>query len=212
MAIMAHQRSGTHFLGSAVASHPDMKYTGEIFRGRPPQSTQEVRNGVSRVSGDAEVICLDTKYNQISPPLEAFLHRPEVKVIHLVRRDRLAAYFSGALHTWRGQYPDADEVPTFCFLLDQYRAIEEEVERHKHRLGYLTDLRLYYEDLTNNEDTLVLPERASRMICDLAGVDVRQLTAPSGKEAPVDYMQYLQGVPANLIGDAIEANTKELWL
>jgi len=212
MAIMAHQRSGTHFLGSAIASHPDIKYTGEIFSRKPPKSTQEMRNRFSRVSRGAEVICLDTKYNQISPPLEAFLAQHQVKVIHLVRRDRLAAYFSGELHTWRGQHPDAGELPTFCFLLDQYRAIEEEVEMHKRRLGHLTDLRLYYEDLTNNKDTLVLPERASRMICDLAGVDVRQLTTPSGKEAPVDYMQYLQGVPVNLIGDAIEANSKELWL
>jgi len=209
MAIMAHQRSGTHFLGSAIASHPQIKYTGEIFCRNVPQNEAQMRAGILRVACGAEVICLDCKYNQISPPLEAFLNKPEVKVIHLVRRDRLAAYFSGALQTWRGQHPDADHVPTLCFILDQYRAIEEEVERHKHRLGYLTDLKLYYEDLTNNRDTTSMPPWASRMICDLIGVEHKPLTMPPGKEAPVRYLEYLQGVPDNIIDQAMQANRPE---
>lgn len=206
MAIMAHQRSGTHFLGGAIGSHPQIKYTGEIFCRNVPQSEQQMRQGILRVACGADVICLDIKYNQISPPLEAFLQRYEIKVIHLVRRDRLAAYFSGALHTWCGQHPEAGEVPTFCFILDQYREIEEEVQAHIRRLGYLTDLKLYYEDLTHNEDTNAVPMWASRMICDLAQVDVRQLFAGYGKEAPADYRKHLEAVPDTIMGESIKAS------
>ena len=212
IAIMAHQRSGTHFLGSAVASHPDIKYTGEIFCRHVPSRMSDVRARILRVACGAKVICLDTKYNQISPPLEKFLARHEVKVIHLVRRDRLAAYFSGELHTWRGKHPDADEVPTFCFNLDRYRKIEKSVQRRMRRFGYLTDLRLYYEDLTNNQDTVALPVWASRMICDLVGVYNMQMTTSYGKEAPVDYRAHLEAVPDTIMGESIEANHMESWL
>lgn len=212
MTIMAHQRSGTHFLGAAIGSHPDIKYTGEIFCRNVPQSTAEMRKTILRVACGADVICLDCKYNQISPSLEAFLQRPDVKVIHLVRRDRLAAYFSGALHAWRGQRPDAGEVTTFRFMPDVYREIEEFVQAHQRRLGYLTDLKLYYEDLTHNKDTVLLPIWASRMICDLVGVVHRPMTTSYGKEAPVNYRDYLTGVPDTIVADSVNANRLEAWL
>lgn len=208
IAIMAHQRSGTHFLGSAIGSHPDIKYTGEIFCRNVPNSESEMMKRISRVACGAEVICLDCKYNQISPPLEALLFRYDVKIVHLVRRDRLAAYFSGELHTWHGQHPDADHVPTFCFDLDKYREIEESVERYQKRLGYLTDLKLYYEDLTNNQDTIALPYWANVMICTLARVDQRQLVTTYGKEAPVDYRKHLDCVPDMIMGESLEASDR----
>jgi len=206
MAIMAQQRSGTHFLGGAISSHPKMRYTGEIFCRDIPQTERRMIDQISQWANGAPVVCLDCKYNQISDPIERFLARHDVKVIHLVRRDRLAAYFSGALHTWRGQHPDADHVPTLRFILDQYREIEESVQRFLRRFGYLTDLKLYYEDLTYNRDTISLPSRASRMICDLAGVYQHPLTTTYGKEAPVRYLEHLEGVPDNIVDQAIEAN------
>jgi hypothetical protein len=205
MAIMAHQRSGSHFLGSAIGSCPEIKYVGEIFY-YPPVDIQDVVDGIDRVAHGADVICVDTKYNQITPPLEEYLARPEVKVIHLIRRDRLAAYFSGALHTWRGEGHEGEEIPIFDFDLSVFNEIEEEVTLHQRRLGYLTNLQLCYEDLTHRgRDTTILPDWASRGICNLAGVDVCSLTTPLGKEAPVHYLCYLAGVPLwlqNLIQEA----------
>jgi len=205
MAIMAHQRSGTHFLGSAIGSHPQIKYVGEIFY-HSPRTMQAIFNGIDRVASGAEVLCLDCKYNQITPPLETFLSQREIKVIHLVRRNRLAAYFSGALHSWRNGGHMGEEIPVFDFDLDVYGEIEDEVARHQRRLGYLTDLKLYYGDMTGGGcDTLILPDWANEMICRLADVDVQPLITPCGKEAPVNYLDYLAGVPQRLLDQTREA-------
>jgi hypothetical protein len=210
IAIMAQQRSGTHFLGTAIGSHPDIEYTGELFCRDIPHTERQMIDQIGRVVGDTRVVCLDCKYNQISAPVEAFLARHEVKVIHLVRRDRLAAYFSGELHTWRGEHPDSGHTPTFDFDLRKYNEIEQSVEWHQRRLGYLTDLKLYYEDLTGNRDTIGLPHWANRMICTLAHVDIRQLTTSHGKEAPVNYRDYLVNVPPTVMGWSLEAHPPRL--
>ena len=204
MAIMAHQRSGTHFLGSAIGSHPQIKYVGEIFY-HSPRTMQAIFNGIDRVASGAEVLCLDCKYNQITPPLETFLSQREIKVIHLVRRSRLAAYFSGALHSWRNGGHMGEEIPVFDFDLDVYGEIEDEVARHQRRLGYLTDLKLFYRDLTGGRDTTVLPAWASEMICRLVEVEAVSLTTSLGKEAPVNYLDYLAGVPQWLLDQTREA-------
>ena len=64
--IMAHQRSGTHFLGSILDTHPDIRYSGELFCGNPPMNDADMWDDLSGWSAAAKVVCLDIKYNQIS--------------------------------------------------------------------------------------------------------------------------------------------------
>lgn len=200
LVIMAHQRSGTHLLGGCLSSHPAFKYTGEIFYKKPARSSDAVQQAIARVAcgGRPDVLCLDFKYNQITRYTMEWMARPEVKVIHLVRRNLLRLYFSGELHTWRGQHPDSQDVPTFQFKPEQFDAIRNEIEKYKRRWGWLTDLKLYYEDLTHDRQVDRLPDWASRMICLLAQVPHQPLTTPWEKAAPTDFMSYLDGVPDDL--------------
>lgn len=201
-AIMGMQRSGTHFLGAMLSSHPAIKYTGEIFRGRAPRSPEQLVKWVDRVRGGGfNVILLDTKYNQISKYVEQMLCSENVKVIEIVRRNKLRLYFSGELHHWRGLHPDADVMPTFRFKRAQFNEIHAEIYRHQGRVGYLADMVLYYEDLTSDRNTLALTEAVSWRLCDLLGVERRVLTLPANhdKEAPTDYLSHLTGVPDQLV-------------
>jgi hypothetical protein len=200
IAIMAHQRSGTHLLGSSAATHPMIKYTGEIFGRRMPQSQGEVLAMIDRVRGGGfPVICLDAKYNQISRALEALLAHPEVKVIHLVRRNLLRLYFSGELHSWRSRHPGETAIPQFRFDGSRFDRLCRVVKKHKERFGYLADLELFYEQLTGNRDIEELPEWASQQICLLAGVDYRPLAARIRKEAPPDIFAHFVGVPKGIV-------------
>lgn len=193
--VMAYQRSGTHMLGSTCASHPRIKYTGEIFVNRPPGSRAEVLAMIDRVRGGGfPVICLDTKYNQISEALEEFLAQPEVKVIHLIRRNHLRLYFSGELHTWTTTYPGRP-IPIFEFDELRFRDLVSEIESFIQRFRYLADLTFYYEDLTQDRDIEMLPESAARSICKLAGVEYQALPVRVRKDAPTDVAPYLSGIP-----------------
>jgi len=199
VAIMAHQRSGTHLLGSSMATHPEIKYTGEIFRQSVPRHRGEVVARIERVRGGGfPVICLDTKYNQISAAVEAYLAQPEVKVIHLVRRNVLRLYFSGELHTWRAQHRQASQLPVFAFDESRFVRLRDSIERHIQRIGHLADLELYYEDLTGDQDISELPEWAARQICLLCGVDYQPMAVQIRKEAPVDIGTHLAGVPSRI--------------
>jgi hypothetical protein len=197
-AIMGQQRSGTHFLGAILGSHPAIKYTGEIFCRRVPNSWEQLHEWVDRVLGGGfEVVLLDTKYNQISKHVETLLQHNDVKVIELVRENKLRLYFSGVLHTWRGQHPNEPKIPTFRFMLPQFQEIVAQIERYRERFGYLADVRVYYEALTLDRNTLVLPSNACWELCELLGVEPRPLTLPEShsKEAPTDYLRHLSGVP-----------------
>lgn len=200
LAVMAHQRSGSHFLGAAIGSHPAMKYTGEIFNGKKrPASSKAMWAGIDRVRGGRpDVLCLDTKYNQISRPVEELLAQDDVKVVHLVRRNLLRLYFSGELHDWRGEHPGDRRVPTLRFSNARFNAIVQEIEEYKRRFEHLADLTLYYEDLTGDYPTHQLPDWASQKICELVQVNVMPLTIGTEKEAPRDLFRYLTGVPRRI--------------
>jgi len=193
-AVMAQQRSGTHFLGSCLGSHPDVKYTGEIFCRNVPQTWEQLVKMLDRVVCDeCKVVVLDTKYNQINPLMEQLLERPEVTVIHLLRKDLLRLYFSGEVHSWRGQPGNKDHIPVFKFNDPRYREIVQARRECIEQFSYLEDLRLVYEDLTANQEVPGLPEWASRQICDLLGVEFQMLTTGCRKEAPVDFRKHLEG-------------------
>jgi hypothetical protein len=194
-AIMAQQRSGTHMLGSFIGSHPRMKYTGEIFCRNVPQTVEQMNQMLGRIMcGGWSVIVLDVKYNQISPPMEELLNW--IPVIHLIRKDTRRLYFSGELHTYYGQHPEAREkgvIPTFQFNRGRYQAILRARYEAIQRFSRLEDLRLVYEDLTNNQEITELPEWAGRQICHLLGVEYQPLTTDYTKNAPADIEPYLIG-------------------
>jgi len=199
--LIAMQRSGTHFLGSAIGSHPDVKYTGEIFCRNVPRDKSRMVAGIERVQcGGFEVVCLDVKYNQISPPVEAIL--PDVRaVIHLIRRDRLAHYFSGELHSWRGRNPNAEKgfVPTFDFSLSHFNALNYRTKWGFDKFRKYETVRLVYEDLTAGRQTDTLPDWASEKICKALGVEFAPLEAGTVKSAPVRYLEYLRNVPPEIV-------------
>ncbi len=202
-AIIGHQRSGTHFLGAMLSSHPDIKYTGEIFANREPKSWKQLKEWVDRVIyGGFEVVLLDCKYNQISRYVEFLLERDEVVVIQNQRDDRLAQYYSGELHTWRGVNPDAplSVRPTFEFNRQQFDEIHQEISDFEQRFQNLPNLRICYEDMTENKNTLELSRAISEALCTVLGVKNRLLTLPAShsKEAPSKYLDYLVGVPNSL--------------
>ena len=187
-ALVAMQRSGTHMLGSMIGSHPEMKYTGEIFCRNVPGAWEQLMQTVGRVNvGGWSVIVLDVKYNQISPPVEELLRK--IPVIHLLRKDLRRLYFSGELHSYYGQHPEAREqgvIPTFEFSQARFQSIVDARRRALERFSYLEDLRLVYEDLTDNQEITELPEWAGREICRLLGVEYHPLTTDYEKNVPED--------------------------
>lgn len=201
MTVMSHQRSGTHFLGSCIGSHPAVKYTGEIFGGgKLPGSEERLKEILGRVMcGGFEVVCLDTKYNQINRYVAALLAQDGVKVVHLIRRNLLRLYFSGELHTWRGQNPGNKKMPTFQFHPKRFSAIERQIEGYRRRFAYLADVTVYYEELSGNRATRRLPKRTAEMVCGMADVEYMPLTTDHKKRAPVDFLRYLKGVPTQLV-------------
>lgn len=185
MTVMAFPRAGTNMLGWAIHSHPQMHYVSELFHPRKhcghPRTAADVVAAIERYDEPgAAVLCLDTKYNQITPALEEFLRG--VKVIHLVRRDTLRHWFSFKFRTHR-KHPERGAI---AFDRDEYERFLRRVTRLREKLSYLEDLRLVYEDLTGDRQISALPEWASRRICDLAGVDFYPLTTHTKKGAPMD--------------------------
>ena len=206
MTVMAYQRSGTNMLGKAISSHPDIHYTNELFHkdncGRP-RTMGDVAQAIRQFDDPtAKVLCLDTKYNQITPPLEKLLRK--IRVIHLVRRNDLEHWFSFQFLKARRHDPkvkravqqgkpwtlpfDQKSFDRFCAKKRRYQ--ERFSDLGEQSLAYLF---LTYEDLTNNTHINALPDWASQVICNLAGVETRPLIVSTHKGAPTDITSYLEG-------------------
>jgi len=205
--LMAHQRSGSHLLGSWLQSHPAIKYTGEIFCRREPNTADKMHARLSRVSGGGfPWICVDIKYNQITAPIAEWMAEPQVKVIQLIRRNMLAIYFSGQLHTWRGEHPKCaakGEIPTFQFEPRVYAEQRREIAEHMRRCGRLADLTLSYEDLTGGNNVKRMPDQYSRVICDLLCIEYAPMITDFDKEGPSSFLDHLNGVPRDLIEKSV---------
>jgi len=175
-------------LGSAVGSHPDVKYTGEVFCRNVPPNWERMAAIVNRVvCGGFKTVLLDVKYNQISEPVEELLR--QIPVIHLIRRDIRRLYYSGELHTYYAQHPEAREAGEIvAFEIDEarFKRLKQVQRMHIKRFGYLEDLRLCYEGLTGNQPIERLPEEIERAICALLGVAHHPLVTGFRKNAPAD--------------------------
>jgi hypothetical protein len=197
MTIMAYQRSGTNMLGWGIDSHPDIQYVGEIFRHKTPKTFAELEAMIQGAADQqAEIACLDTKYNQITPIIRQFLEHPQVKVIHLVREDDKRHWFSFELRVYWQQHPKKRkhrvlplpyEIP---FNHDAFNEFTERKYRLMDTLAYLEDLRLTFETLTGNEQIGTLGYIETRAICELAGVKYAQLITHTRKSAPQSLEAY----------------------
>jgi len=192
--LMAYQRSGTHMLGNAIASHPRLRYADEIFRNDPPQSLEAAIDVIRQYDHPDIVTCLDIKYNQIAAALPLI---EQMRVIHLVRRDDVAHWFSGLWKSYAKRHPDAmqaierGEYPAIPFDRAGFEKFAARKAAYVAKFSYLEDVRLYYEDLTSNRQIAVLPEQAEIAICNLAGVERWPLSITGKKDAPANYRDYI---------------------
>lgn len=202
IAILAHQRSGTHLLGSCLDSHPEIEYIDEIFDRRRVESEGQLKKILSRFEGKEKFLCLDVKYNQITLPIERFLQN--IKVIHLIRRDIKAMYFSGRLHGFYkrklrvkgttgervARYQEIaksqKQIPKIPFNQGKFDKWAKGVERGRAKYSYLEDLRFHYEDLTGNKQIKTLPKWASEDICEFLGIEYCSLTTSNIKFSPTN--------------------------
>lgn len=187
--LMGRQRSGTHMLGAMIGSHPAVKYTGEIFWGeKRARDWPDMVGKIDRVSGGGvKFVLIDVKYNQISDPLRLLI--PQVKVIQIVRRDVQRLFYSGELHTLYGRNPDAKArgiCPEFTVGAARLRAFEKDYLKQVATYTPWAGLTLYYEDLTDNQETAVMPEEYSRAVCDYLEIGHLELTTGTKKNAPPD--------------------------
>jgi len=194
--LMAYQRSGTHMLGSAIASHPQLRYADEIFRNNPPQALETAIETIRQYDHPDLVTCLDIKYNQIGASLSLL---EQMRVIHLVRRDDVAHWFSGLWKSYAKRNPNAaqaverGEYPAIPFDRAGFEKFAARKARYVAKFSCLEGVRLYYEDLTGNCQIAVLPEQAEIAICNLAGVERWPLSIALRKDAPTNYRDCLEG-------------------
>lgn len=218
---MAYQRSGTHFLGSCLNSHPNLTYIGEAFglsgnRQHPGERfATSIGCPLAKKDWEKLVICLekiyaefshksmctivlDVKYNQITPALAKLLER--IKVIRLIRRDFRARYFSELYWEIFKKNPlqwalakETLQIPINRKTFDENACRDAmKVRVFQNKLGYLADLDLYYEDLTNNEQANELPRAAVEMICNFLEIKYHRLTTSMSKIAPCTIDDFLQ--------------------
>jgi len=144
---------------------------------------------------DERVVLIDIKYNQITDPVERWLR--EQRVPHLIRRDVRRQFFSRELRRWmaahKGEdhgYHPPERVPQIPFDKSAFRHFAAQVAEYRDRFTPLETTRLYYEDLTNNQNVGVLPAWAGRILCALLEIPYRPLTARGRKESPTDIEGY----------------------
>lgn len=214
--ILAYQRSGTHFLGSCLDSHPQIKYVGEIFGQSPnlqhpgeqfgkengfhklKQSDHGIERSLELLTSEfindkkAKLIVMDIKYNQITHPLEHLLH--DLKVIHLIRKDLRRRFFSMLLWEKYKKYPvlrSFGVIPHFDISEAKLKRNMAEVKRLQEKYSYLEDLRLYYEELTQNHQVNRLPTSIEKRLCGFLGLDWGPLSTLSIKIAPINIDEFI---------------------
>ncbi len=185
--LLGQQRTGTHMLGDMIGSHPDVKYTGEIFWShKRARDWDDMVAKIDRVSGGGfPLILIDVKYNQITDPVARLL--PQVKVIQIIRRDAERLYYSGELHSFVGDHPGAATTGR-RFRVDwkRFHAIKDAQDRGVNKWARVAGLVLHYEDITQNRQTNIMPGEYSRQVCEFLGIELRSLTTGTLKEGPED--------------------------
>jgi len=198
VAMIANQRSGTHLIRGCVNSHPRAYCPPEPMFHCPPQTDEEMLAFLEQYRGIApDVVLIDVKYNQITPPVEAWLRG--CRVLHLIRRDVRRMFFSRELRRWMAAHPEErknyhppEKVPQIPFDRDKFRRFVRDVKQYQACFTPLETTRLYYEDLTENRNVVALPGWAGRILCGLLEIPYHRLYASGVKGAPTDIKDYWQ--------------------
>lgn len=204
-AIMTYARSGSNLLGSLLNSHPDVEFLGPVFGRRRDGWTGPCYK--LRGSYQAILLCLDKfitkyhgkqfvldiKYPWITPAVEKLLDK--ILVIHLIRRDATRRFFSSILWERIKKNPYLlvnSRRPQFEIKKKHISEDETKIRNLCKRFEHHEDLRLYYEQLTNNKQIDRLSEESSFMLCDFLGVQRRILTTTMVKLSPTQIEDFIR--------------------
>ncbi len=203
---IAHQRSGSHFLGYCMGTHPDITYVDEITTIKSIKLLYEqlkTKEDVIKLLDDkfgdikTPLVLVDIKYRHMMPALAEVMHNS--KVIHLFRENKLDTYYSALHAQYRknnktGEYVDGGEItdikeklndfPTFARDEDVvYLLIKNELN-FRRKYGYLAGLTFSYEELTKNNFVKKLPTQAMKKICKFLEIEEHPMTAKTIKMSP----------------------------
>lgn len=196
--MLANQRSGTHMIRDAVNSHPDAYCPPEPFFHQCPKG-DEIDQYLQRLSGERRVVLVDVKYHQARPDLYCHIKESGQRVLHLVRRDAEAQWFSIQRRRWlalheaeRHKYDSPRTAPRIPFDRAAFDRFVARRDQDIERAGRVETVRFYYEDLTGGGGEVdFLPEWASRALCRLMDLDYRgPLAVETRKSSPVNYGDY----------------------
>lgn len=183
-AILCMQRSGSHMLAYALASHPDVVFHGELL--------DFIRYSLPfrRVAG--KLNCVIVMYNQIDLADKFEIDLSTIPVIHLTRDDRATAISNirnnlsraerGASHTAHftsrdqvpGQYsyvPQEKEIETWLKLIADWRkaALPRIAENRR-------TIQIDYDEMTGGNDIRELPPESALRLCEFLSLPMRPLT------------------------------------
>lgn len=199
-AMIAHQRSGTHLIRETVNSHPNAWCAIEPFYRSAPQTEEELQAKIEHNTRDGPgiLVCLfDIKYNQITPVVEEWLRSPDVPVMHLVRNDAEAHYFSWMLFRHMAKHPEdrgKNKTPRIKFDARHFSRWTQMIKRLRDKHQHFADLRISYEALTGGGHNVTeLSLAMSYRLCAFLEVKPQILTTPMPKTAPEDYRAYWVG-------------------
>lgn len=212
--ILSHERSGSHLLGYALGSHPDVCYIDELtryIRARNLtrfQSAGDVREfllGIQRSRCPDSLLLVDVKYGMVRfnrEPLEEFLRQSTT--IHLYRTDYRAWWYSrqhAEVRRWRksAEYADGVErteikerppAPKIVWNQMYFRQAVQHLRAQQNHFAWLATYSLTYEDLTKGREVKVLPAREARLLCSILGIPNLPLRAQTRKMSPDDFERY----------------------
>lgn len=196
--MLANMRSGTHMIRDAVNSHPDGYCPPEPFFHQCPDRAG-IEEYLAGLSGEDRAVLIDVKYHQASPDLYRRLKESGEKVLHLVRRDSEAQWFSIQCRRWlalhkeeRGKYAAPQVVPRILFDRVAFERFMAQRDKDIAKAQQVETEQLYYEDLTaGGHEIDQLPDWASRVLCAVVGLDYRgPLGVETRKSSPVNYKAY----------------------
>lgn len=211
--LLGGQRTGTHFLGTCIGSHPEVEYVDEITTiarlnnlKKNYKTKEDLEQFLDKVfEGRKKVILLDVKYGHIYKALEDFIM--DNKLIHIKRKDTEAVYYSMIHAEYRrnfkvGEYSEEVEdldgkikakppkfFPEVGFNSRHIVAIKKWHEKFWEKFDG-KGLELEYGKLTGNKQTDKLPKWASDEICSYIGIEKKLLKTGLKKMSPKNYDDY----------------------
>lgn len=194
LVILSHQRSGTHLLATALASHPCIRTRGEFLlplaralrSGAPRPADPGLRVAAAQPGFlDASIVM----YNQLDLFQRLFGPLRAGKVVHLVRdplmvarsalqnRADRALYGEGARAHYRKAETPPRPAPLPAGQLGPVRTrVAAEQARHREELrGHPGLLEVSYEELTDGREVGELPPAVAARLLAFAGVETAVL-------------------------------------